>query len=83
MFAERRQSPRARFNRAGHIHHDLTGLRRCTIVDLSNGGARLCADDDLPPEFTLSIRSDDGERRKACRVVWRRGQRLGVVFIAQ
>ena len=81
MFAERRQSPRARFNRAGHVHHDLTGLRRCTIVDLSNGGARLCADDDLPPEFTLTIRSDAGERRKSCRVVWRLEHEYGVRFL--
>ena len=81
MFAERRKSERARFNRVGHVHHDLTGLRRCTIVDLSNGGARLCADDDLPPEFTLSIRADDGERRKACRVIWRLEHEYGVMFM--
>jgi hypothetical protein len=81
MFAERRKSPRARFNRVGHIHHDVAGLRRCTIVDLSDGGARLCADDDLPPEFSLSIRSDDGDRRKACRVVWRLEHEYGVWFL--
>ncbi len=81
MLAERRQSPRARFNRAGHVHHDLTGLRRCTIVDLSNGGARLCADDDLPPDFVLTINTDAGERRKSCRVIWRLEHEYGVRFL--
>lgn len=81
MFAERRKSPRTRFNRAGHVQHDLIGLRRCTIVDLSGGGARLCADDELPPEFTLSIQTDAGERRQSCRVVWRLEHEYGVKFM--
>lgn len=79
-FADRRRTARSRFNRAGLVHHDVLGLRACTIVNLSEGGARLCADDDLPTEFVLSIKTDAGERRKACRVVWRLYNEFGVQF---
>jgi hypothetical protein len=81
MFAERRQSPRARFNRAGLVQHDVLGTRSCTIVNLSEGGARLCAEADLPPQFVLCMKTDAGERRKSCRVVWRLQQEFGVKFL--
>jgi len=79
-FADRRTSPRARFNRAGLVQHDAIGLRTCTIVNLSDGGARLCSDADLPPEFVLSMKIDAGESRKSCRVVWRLHHEFGVRF---
>ena len=80
MFAERRKSHRARFNRAGQVYHDLIGARPCTIVNLSGGGARLCADYDLPHQFVLTIKADHGDRRYACRVVWRLEHEYGVQF---
>ena len=81
MFAERRQSPRLRFNRAGLVQHDVLGTRSCTIVNLSEGGARLCTDADLPPQFVLCMKTDAGERRKSCRIVWRLHQEFGVRFL--
>jgi hypothetical protein len=80
VFAERRKFARVRFNRAAYAYHDLTGGRRCTIVDLSAGGARLCADDDLLPEFTLTVITDEGEHRRPCRIVWRLEHEYGVQF---
>jgi hypothetical protein len=76
MLQDRRQSPRHLFNRFGRIYSDQTAQRSCTIVDLSDGGARLCAEASLPPEFTLGIADEAGERRKLCHVVWR----IGVEF---
>jgi hypothetical protein len=81
MFAERRKFPRARFNRVARTYHDLTGVRQCTVVDLSAGGARLYADDDLLSEFTLTIVTDDGDRHCSCRVVWRLEREYGVQFV--
>jgi hypothetical protein len=49
-------------------------------VDLSEGGARLCADGELPPRFVLSIKTDAGEARRGCAVVWRLHQEFGVQF---
>jgi hypothetical protein len=81
VFSERRKYPRARFNRSAHAYHDLTGSRRCTIVDLSVGGARLCSDDELPSEFTLTIITDEGQRCRSCRVIWRLEHEYGVQFL--
>jgi len=83
VFADRRKSQRSRFNRAAQVYNDLIGMRRCTIVDLSDGGARLCADDDLPPAFVLNINTDNGERRCSCKVVWRLEHEYGVQFDGQ
>lgn len=83
MFPDRRKSQRNRFNRTGQVYHDLIGMRRCTIVNLSDGGARLCAEDDLPPAFVLSISTDNGERRRSCKVVWRLEHEYGVQFDGQ
>jgi len=81
VFAERRQSPRVRFNRAGLAQHDDIGTRACTIVDMSEGGARIVSDADLPVRFALTVKTDAGERRRSCRVVWRLHHEFGVRFL--
>jgi hypothetical protein len=81
MFADRRKSARARFNRAGLVQHDRIGTRGCTIVNLSEGGARLCSDADLPGQFMLTLKTEMGETRKSCRVIWRLEQEFGVQFM--
>jgi hypothetical protein len=50
----------------------------CTVVDYSAGGACL----QLFPMVTLPDRFElfYGNVRKKCRIVWRRGIRIGVVF---
>jgi hypothetical protein len=50
------------------------------ITDISDGGARLYSEFDMPEKFTLSVSSDRGDRRRDCRVVWRLGHELGVEF---
>jgi hypothetical protein len=50
----------------------------CVIVDYSAGGAclQLVKFADLPDRFEIIY----GTTRKRCRVVWKRGMRLGVAF---
>ena len=50
----------------------------CTLVDYSAGGACL----QLFPMVTLPDRFEllYGRVRKKCRIVWRRGIRIGVAF---
>ncbi|MGN6570124.1 MAG: PilZ domain-containing protein [Pseudolabrys sp.] len=81
MFPERRQTARVRFNRGGLVQHDRIGTRSCTIVNISEGGARLCTEADLPSQFVLTMKTDEGERRKTCRLVWRLHQEFGVQFL--
>jgi hypothetical protein len=52
----------------------------CTVVDLSAGGACLALSQvqDLPPRFEFL----HGGTKKICTLVWRRGYRLGVSFVA-
>jgi hypothetical protein len=51
----------------------------CSVTDLSQGGARLSFDCSriLPDEFRLSL--ENGVRR-LCKVVWKKGNEVGVAF---
>jgi hypothetical protein len=50
------------------------------ITDISDGGARLYTEADMPPTFTLAVSADGGDTRRECRVVWRLGGEYGVAF---
>jgi PilZ domain len=54
----------------------------CLVVDISEGGARICLarDREVPPIFTLVLTGDGGLRRH-CRTLRRDGTVLGVRFI--
>ena len=78
---DHRASRRNRTYKAGVIDFGF-GSFDCTVRNLTDKGASLetASPFGLPDRFNLLLASDGS--RKACRVVWRRGQRLGVVFIA-
>jgi len=50
----------------------------CRLIDYAPGGACL----EIFPMVTLPARFEllHGKVRKKCRVIWRRGIRIGVVF---
>jgi hypothetical protein len=50
------------------------------VTDISDRGARLYSELDLPERFTLSLSGDGVDVRQECRVVWRLGGELGVEF---
>ena len=54
----------------------------CLVVDVSEGGARICLarDVELPAIFTLLLTRDGGARRY-CQTLRREGTVLGVRFI--
>jgi PilZ domain len=60
---------------------DSFATRPCTIVDMSQHGARLKIDDSrfLKPMFRLHF--ERGMAGKACRVAWRKNDVVGVEFI--
>ena len=51
--------------------------RDCWISDISDGGARLHSDGEVPNDFTLVL---PGGSRRECHVVWRLGHEWGVSF---
>jgi len=78
---EHRARHRNRTFKAGTIDFGV-GTFDCTVRNLTDGGAMLetASPFGIPDRFKLIVAPDNV--RRPCRVVWRRGQRLGVVFIA-
>ena len=54
--------------------------RDCMITDMSERGARLYSEIEMPQTFTLAISGEGNHDRRECRVVWRLGGELGVEF---
>jgi hypothetical protein len=56
-------------------------LLPCTLQNISLRGGEVVVSPDiaLPKEFALRL-TQDGKIRRGCKVVWRRGDRVGVSF---
>jgi hypothetical protein len=56
--------------------------RECTVVDVSDGGARIMVSSpiDLPREFWLLF-TRDGKRRRRCRIAWQSDGQIGVAYL--
>lgn len=75
---ERRSHLRQRVFKAGSIEFDGSAVN-CVVRNLSIVGAGLDVDHPLIPHcFTLNIPSSN--MRQSCRVIWRKQQRIGLVF---
>jgi hypothetical protein len=83
-FFNRRKYPRRTANEVVWIEKEPTILERCTLVNVSETGARLTISDvyDLPESFALHLtRESDGGRR--CQIIWRRDYEVGVEFLSE
>jgi hypothetical protein len=79
---ERRKLHRARTLKGGRIVFNRGfGAAECTVRNLTDLGALLEIGEvvGIPSEFELQINSEI--RRNSCRVIWRDGRRLGVIFV--
>lgn len=56
--------------------------RNCTVLDVSEGGARimLSSPTELPKDFWLVL-TKDRTRRRYCRLVWRSDTQIGVAYL--
>ena len=54
-------------------------LLDCEVINMSDGGARIRCKTMLPTHFMLFWK-EDGSERYACKVIWRDGLDVGVVF---
>ena len=80
--AELRKKKRRNFHYSAKAIVDEKGtLLPCSIIDISENGARLLFETDaaLPKKFVLVLTAT-GEIRRLCRVVWRNGLSAGVEF---
>lgn len=79
---DRRSDPRLKTVRAAVTLFDSPfSPMPCVVLDLSERGARINApfSAQLPDSFQLTIESQNLKR--ACEVVWRRGDEIGVRFV--
>jgi hypothetical protein len=76
---ETRRAPRHRVLKAGTIEFG-GGAIDCTIRNLSDTGAAIEVSNQIgiPDKFTLVVPGDG--LRRLCRVMWRKGLRIGVTF---
>ncbi len=77
---ETRIAPRLRVSKTAQIDHG-GDKSPCTVRDLSVTGAAIELSDlsaPIPEAFTLVIPED--KLKLPCRVVWRKGFRMGVAF---
>jgi hypothetical protein len=77
---QRRQLKRYVVNKSAKIVFGDAALVDCTVCNVNSGGACLSlkATTRLPEVFELSF--DSFRSVRACRVVWRKTDRLGVCF---
>ena len=77
--SEHRIAPRKRVLKAGTIEFG-GGAIDCTVRNLSDTGAALSVESPvgIPSEFNLIVAADQVSR--ACRVVWRKENRIGITF---
>jgi len=77
-----RKDPRDKIERPAWISFGGSlPLQKCTLIDISDSGAKLALDDigQLPDKFNLWL-SRHGHPRYVCRIVWRGRNTIGVQF---
>jgi ribosomal protein S1 len=78
---ERRDVTRTRVSRSAKIIPPRRGsMIHCTVQNITSSGAclKLANTYGLPETFELTF--EQGRTRRACRVVWRTDDELGVAF---
>ena len=81
MLKDRRSAPRRVINRVAKFHSGVGSLPRdCMVTDISERGARLYSEVEMPEQFTLTLTGEGEQLLRECRVVWRLGGELGVEF---
>jgi hypothetical protein len=79
---ERRERRRVRTLKGGRIVFNRGyGVADCAVRNLTDYGALIEIGEvfGIPSEFELQINPE--KHRRACRVIWRDGRRLGVLFV--
>jgi len=78
---ENRRAPRLRTLKGGSIIFGVAPAVNCVIRNMSETGAQLIVESPIgiPDDFTLLIKPELIKR--ACRVAWRKADRIGVRFV--
>jgi hypothetical protein len=82
LMQDKRHLPRTRIRRNARIvMADRSSMVNCTVLDVTNKGARLgvATSDGIPLEFNLTF--DSCRSVRPCYMVWRAGTQIGVAFV--
>ena len=82
-FVEQRRSLRHRVQCTGWIGvGDGTQMRNCTLLDISEGGARILVSSpaQLPEEVSLVLANEVAISRR-CKIIWRSNDQIGVSYL--
>jgi hypothetical protein len=78
---ERRTVTRTRISRSAKIIAPRrTSIIHCTVQNITSGGACLKVANTYGMPDTFELTFEHGRTRRACRVVWRTADELGVAF---
>jgi PilZ domain len=55
--------------------------RQCTVIDISEGGARLRVADPQFVKPQLQLKFDRTSPGRACKVAWKKGDVIGIKFV--
>jgi hypothetical protein len=81
MDEDRRNVTRTRISRSAKIIAPRrSSVIHCTVQNITSGGARLKVANTYGMPETFELTFEHGRTRRACRVVWRTADELGVAF---
>lgn len=83
MFAKKKREPRKSVQQqAWIILEGGFAARACTVLDISEAGAKISTADPSAVHTRLKlVFARNATRGRACEVVWRRGQTMGLKFV--
>jgi hypothetical protein len=82
IFGRKSRPSRRRTNQPAWMTIDGSfAARQCTVIDISEGGARLRVEDPqfVKPHFHLKF--DRTSPGRACKVAWKKGDLIGIKFV--
>jgi hypothetical protein len=82
IFGRKHRPSRRRTNQPAWVTVDGGfATRQCTILDISEGGARLRVDDPhfVKPQFQLKL--DRTSPGRPCKIAWKKDDVIGIKFV--
>lgn len=82
IFGRKHRPSRRRTNQLAWITVDGGfAARQCTVLDISQGGARLRVEDPHFVKQRFDLKFERTSPGRACKVAWRKGDLIGIKFV--
>jgi len=82
LFGRKTRPARRRTNQPAWITVDGGfATRQCTLIDISEGGARLRVEDPQFVKRELQLKLERSSPGRACKIAWKNGDVIGIKFV--